>query len=108
MTGTLFGREPALVLGFVGSVLTFLVSLNVSFIDAGAAAAVLALLTAIVTAAVTRPIAPPLFAGIITAAAALGAQYGLNVPDSTVAAASAILLAAFSLAGVRPQVSPKR
>lgn len=107
MNGTLFGREPALVLGFIGAVLTFLVSLNISFLDAGAAAAILAVITALVTAAVTRPIAPALFAGIITAAAALGAEYGLDVSDGTVAAASALLLAAFSLAGVRNQVSPK-
>ncbi len=107
MNGTLFGREPALVLGFIGTVLTFLAGVGMPGLTAGAAAAIVALLTAIVTAALTRPIAPALYTGIITAAVALGSEYGLNVSEGTVAGLSSVVLAAFALFGIRSQVSPK-
>lgn len=102
----IFRREPALWLGLIGAFLTTLVSLNVSFLDAGAAAAIMVLLTSIVTAFLTRPVAPALFVGVLTALVALFAEYGLNISDTVVASLSSLLLAAFALFGIRPQVRP--
>lgn len=99
--------EPALIIGFIGSVLTTLATLNVSWLPASAVAAILALLTAAATAFFTRPIAPGLYAGVVAAAAALLAQYGFHVPDAAVAGISGIILAGFALFGIRNQVSPK-
>ncbi|MEU8185995.1 hypothetical protein [Micromonospora carbonacea] len=102
----LFGREPALVIGAIGAVLTVLASLNVPGIDAGAAAAITAFAAAVIIALTTRPVAPALFTGVVAAGAALVAEYGMNVPDGVTGAISAAVLAFFALAGVRPQVEP--
>lgn len=102
----IFGREPALILGFVGAVLTFLVSVNLDWLNAGQSAAVLALLTGVVTAVTTRPVAPGLYAGLAAAAAALLAEYGTSVSEATVAGVTGLILAGFALFGVRSQVSP--
>ncbi len=99
-------REPALYIGLIGSVLTFLVSLNLSWIDAGAAAAILALITGGVTAVFTRPVAPALYSGLVAAVAAVLAEYAVNVPDSVVSSLSGLVLAPFALFGVRTQVTP--
>lgn len=101
----IFGREPALVIGAIGALLTFLAGLNLPGLDAGAASGITALITAVVMAATTRPVAPALFTGILAAAVAVAAEYGLNVPDSTVAAASAVVVAVFALIA-RGQVTP--
>lgn len=102
----ILGREPALVLGFVGALLTFLVSVNLDWLNAGQSAAILALLTGIVTAATTRPIAPALYSGLAAAAAAVLAEYGTSVSEATVAGVTGLILAGFALFGVRNQVSP--
>jgi hypothetical protein len=101
----IFGREPALVIGAIGAVLTFLAGLNLPGLDAGAASAITALITAGIMAATTRPVAPALFTGVLAAGVAVAAEYGLDVPDSTVAAASAVVVAVFALVA-RGQVSP--
>jgi len=103
----IFGREPALVIGAIGSLLTVLAALNVPGIDAGAAAAITAAVSALVIAFTTRPVAPALFTGVVAAGAALIAEYGYNVSDGTVAAISGAVLAGFALFGVRPQVAPQ-
>ena len=102
----IFGREPALIIGAIGSIVTVLAALNVPGIDAGAAAAITSLLAAVIIAFTTRPIAPALFTGAVAAGAALIAQYGYNVSDGTVAAISGAVLAGFALFGIRPQVTP--
>ncbi|GLZ62889.1 hypothetical protein [Micromonospora sp. NBRC 107095] len=102
-----FGREPALIIGAVGALLTVLASLNVPGIDAGAAAAITAFVSALLIALTTRPWAPALFTGVVAAGAALVAEYGMNVPDGVTGAVSGAVLALFALAGVRPQVEPK-
>ncbi len=103
----IFGREPALIVGFFGALLAIVVSLNVPWMTVGQAAAVMAVLTGVVTAATTRPIAPGLYAGLVAAVAALLAQYGLNLGDAMVAAVTGAVLAGFALFGVRNQVTPK-
>lgn len=102
----IFGREPALIVGAVGSLLTVLAALNVPGIDAGAAAAITAFFSALIIAMCTRPWAPALFTGVVAAGAALIAEYGYNVSDGAVAAISGAVLAGFALFGIRPQVTP--
>jgi hypothetical protein len=101
-----FRPEPALILGIIGAIGTFLVSLNVTWLSASALAAIMALLTAIVTAVFTKPVAPALYVGVLAAASAVAAQYGLHWSDGAVAALSGVILAAFALFGIRPQVVP--
>ncbi|MEU4367570.1 hypothetical protein [Micromonospora chersina] len=103
----LFGREPALIIGAIGSLITVLAALNLPGLSAGAAAALTALVTAGVTAWTTRPIAPALYVGVVAAAAALLAEYGFHVSDAAVAAIGGAIVAGFALFGVRPQVTPK-
>lgn len=102
----IFGKEPALIVGLIGSLLTVLAALNVPGISAGAAAAITSFLAAVIIAFTTRPIAPALFTGAVAAGAALVAEYGYHVSDGTIAALSAAVLAAFALFGIRPQVTP--
>lgn len=102
----IFGREPALVISAVGAFVTLLVSLNIDGLSAGAGAAITTFLTAVVIAATTRPVAPALFTAIVSAGAALFAEYGLHVADATVAAVSGVVLVGFALFGIRPQVTP--
>ena len=102
----IWGREPTLVLAAVGAVLTVLAALNVPHVDAGAAAAITAFVTTSVMAWATRPRAPVLFTGIVTAGAALLAEYGLDLPPTTVAAISAAVLTLLALIS-REQVKPK-
>jgi hypothetical protein len=101
----IWGREPALILAAIGAVLTLLAALNVPGVNTGAAAAITVFITACVMAWATSPPTPALFTGIVAAGTALLAEYGLDLPDATVAAASATVLALFALIS-RGQVSP--
>ena len=103
---TIFGREPAVWLALIGAILTTIVATQVSWLSAGAEAAIMGALTAIVIAVTTRPIAPALFTAAFVALAAVFAQYGLHLSDDLVAGISSVILAAFALAGIRPQVTP--
>ncbi len=103
----LFGREPALIISAVGTLITLLVALNVPGLSAGAGAALTTLLTAAIIAATTRPVAPTLFTGVVAAGAALLAEYNFNVSDEVVASVSSAILVGFALFGIRPQVTPK-
>ena|SRR5690242_4764617 len=103
----IFGREPAVVIAAIGTVITLLAALNIPGVSAGAAAALTTFVTAIIIAVTTRPVAPSLFTAVVAAGAALFTEYGLHVSDPVVAAVSAIVLAGFSLFGIRPQVTPK-
>ncbi|MEU8329809.1 hypothetical protein [Micromonospora sp. NPDC048839] len=102
----IFGREPALVIGAVGALLTVLASLNVPGLDAGAAAAITAFVAASIIAITTRPVAPALFTAVIAAGVALVAEYGMDVPDGVTGALAGAVLAGFALFGIRPQVIP--
>jgi hypothetical protein len=103
-----FGREPALILGLAGAVLAWAVSLGLDWLNAGQATAIVALLTAVLMAVTTRPIAPALYAGVISAGAAVFAEYGLNWSEASVTGLGAVILAGFALFGVRPQVTPSQ
>lgn len=102
----IFGREPALIIGVIGSVITLLVAVNIPGLDAGAGAAATAFVTALIIAITTRPAAPALYTAVVSAGAALFAEYGLHATDAQVGAISGVILAGFALFGVRPQVSP--
>lgn len=101
----IFGKEPALIVGLVGAVLTTLAALGMPYISAGAAAAVTAFVSSVLMAVTTKPAAPALFVGIVTAGAALLAQYGVHASEEVVASLSGTVLALFALL-TRAQVSP--
>jgi hypothetical protein len=102
----IFGREPALIISAIGALVTLVVSLNIPQVDAGAGAAIVTFLTAVIIAATTRPVAPALFTAVVSAGAALFAEYGLHASDAVVAAISGVVLVGFALFGIRPQVTP--
>ncbi len=101
----IFGREPAVIIGFVGAVITVVVALNVQWLSAGQGAAAAGFITALVIAATTRPVAPALFTAVVTAAAALFAEYGMHASDALIAGITGLVLAGFTLI-TRPQVTP--
>lgn len=102
----IFGREPTLILGFVGAGFTWAAGLNLDWLNAGQATAITTFLTGAVIAATTRPIAPGLFVAAFGALSALVFQYGLHWSEASVSSFGALILAGFALAGVRPQVTP--
>jgi hypothetical protein len=103
----LFGREPTVIIGAIGALVTLLVSIKIPGLSAGAGAAVTAAATALIIALTTRPVAPALFTAVVAPAAALFAEYGMHVSDDVVVGITSVILAMFALFGVRPQVSPK-
>jgi hypothetical protein len=103
----LFGREPALIMGAVGAVLSWIATLGFDQFSAGQSTALITFLSAGVIALTTRPWAPALFVGVISAGAALAAAYQLHWSEEAVTGLGTIVLAGFALFGIRPQVEPK-
>lgn len=99
-------REPALIIGFITSVVAALVALNLDLLSPGQGAALVAVVGAIITAVTTRPVMPSLYAGAFAAAAALFAEYGLHLSEGLVAAVGGAIIGGFALFGVRGQVTP--
>lgn len=99
-------REPALIIGIVGSVLTSASALGLDFLPPAAAAGIVAFLAAAIIAWRTRPIAPGLYVAAGSALAAVMAQYGLHLSDAWVGFLTSLVLGGFALFGIRPQVSP--
>lgn len=102
----IFGREPALWIGLVGALVTWLVSLGLDWLNAGQATAITTAIAAGLIALTTRPVAPALFVGAVAAGSALFAEYNFAVSDAFVTGLGAIILAGFALFGIRPQVTP--
>lgn len=102
----ILGREPALWISVIGSVLAVLVATNVSFLNAGQAAAIVAVLSAVMMAVTTRPVAPALFTGVLSAAVALFSEYGMHASDALVGGLTAVVLSVFALVS-RGQISPQ-
>jgi hypothetical protein len=106
-TFTIFGREPAVILGIISAALSLLVSFNfgLSGEQAGAIVAVISGVFAAVTAALTRPIAPSAFTGLVTVVVALLTAFHFNVAPATVGAINALVLALLVFI-TRGQVTP--
>lgn len=108
MRWTIFGREPALVVGFVGAVLSVLVGLNLEHLSSEQAGLIVAALGALVggiTAIFTRPVAPGAFLALVTAGAALAAGYGLELSPTMIGAINGLVIATLNFI-TRGQVSP--
>lgn len=99
-------REPALIVGIIGSVLTSAAAIGVDWLSPAAAAGIVAFLSAIVIAIRTRPVAPALFVAAGSALVAVMAQYGLHLSDAWVGFLTSLVLGGFALFGIRPQVAP--
>lgn len=101
----IFGREPALILGFVGALLMALAD-KVPYLSTGVAAALIALATAGWTAFATRPWKPAAFMGAFTALVLVLAELGWKMPDREIELWGSVLLGALALLGVRDQATP--
>lgn len=99
-------REPALVVGIIGSVLTSAAALGIDWLPPAAAAGIVAFLSAVVIAVRTRPVSPALFVAAGTVLVAIMAQYGLHLSDAWVGFLTSLVLGGFALFGIRSQVSP--
>jgi zinc transporter ZupT len=104
---TIFGREPAVVLGVISATLSLVVTLGIGMtsVQAGWWVAGISAAFAAITAWRTRPIAPSAFTGLVTVVAALLGAYHFNVAPETVGAINGIVLAGLVLLG-RGQISP--
>jgi hypothetical protein len=103
-----FGREPALIIQGISTILAMLVGFGVPGLDDGLVAAIAAVLVAaaaVYTSLYVRPIQPTLFGGLIAALATLGAAFGLDLAQQQVAL---VTLAAQALVALltRPQQKP--
>lgn len=99
-------REPAVLIGIIGSMLTSAAAIGLPFLNAGQAAAIVAVLAAAVLAMKTRPVAPALFVGAFTALIALLGEYQVHLSDGWIGFISSAIFGGFALFGIRPQVSP--
>lgn len=102
----IFGREPALWVAAISAVLMALAGFHISWLDAGQSTVIVAALAALVMAFTTRPIGPGLFVSAFAAGAAVFAEYGLPMSEAQVTAVGVVIMAIFSLLGIRPQVTP--
>lgn len=108
MRWTIFGREPALVVGFIGAVLSVLVGLNIEGLSSEQAALIvgaLGALTGAITAILTRPVAPGAFTALVAALAALAAGYGLDLSPELVGSINGLVIS-FLVLITRGEVSP--
>jgi hypothetical protein len=99
-------REPAVWIGIVSSMFASAAAVGLPFLNAGQAAAAVAVLAAAFTAWRTRPIAPALFTGAFAALVALLAEYQVHLSDGWVGFITSAILGGFALFGIRPQVVP--
>lgn len=109
-SGTIFGREPAAIIGGVVSVAAILVAFNLDWLTAKQAGGIDAFLTALAAAWIAfkvRPIAPTLLVGVITTGATLAATYGFELSQSQVGSIAAASVALLTVLVIRPQSTPK-
>lgn len=104
----IFGREPALWVGFLTSALAVAGALGLDGLSAGQAAAIgggLNAVGAVVSAWQTRPIAPSIYTNAVAAGAAVAAAYGAHASPELVLVINGAVLSALTLL-TRGQVSP--
>jgi hypothetical protein len=107
--GAILGREPAVLIGSVASLLAVFVGFVPSALSDTQSGAITAFLTAAAAvwmAIKVRPIAPSLFVGLITTGAALTATFGFDLSQSQIGALSAASVAIMTALVVRPQSTP--
>lgn len=100
--------EPALYLGLLSAVLSVGTALTLPGLSAEQVGIIVALINAVLAAVVAwrvRPIAPAAFTGVVGAAVALVAAYGLDVSPEVVGSVDAVVVAALAML-TRIQVTP--
>lgn len=100
------GKEPALWLALIGALLTWAAGFGFDWLSTGQAVAIVGALTGVAIAVTTRPVAPGLYVAAVAVVAAMFSEYGLHWSEAAVTGLGGIILAAFALFGIRPQVSP--
>lgn len=108
-SGTLFGREPAVLIAAIASLLAVAVGFGADFLTAKQAGAIEAFLTAAAAAwmaSKVRPVAPSLFVGVITTGATLAATYGFELTQSQIGSLTGASVAVMTALVVRPQSTP--
>jgi hypothetical protein len=103
------GREPAVLIGAVASLLAVLIGFVPTALTVEQAGGITAFLTAaaaVWTAVKVRPVAPTLFVGIITTGATLLATFGFELSQAQVGAVAAASVALLTALVVRPQSTP--
>lgn len=109
-SGTIFGREPAVLIATVASILAVLVAFGADFLtakQAGAVEAFLAAVAALLIGFKVRPVAPTVFVGVISTGATLAAAYGFELSQSQVGSIAAASVALLTALVIRPQSTPK-
>jgi drug/metabolite transporter (DMT)-like permease len=109
MPKRIFGREPALVIGFIGALLTVTASLslrNFTPEQVGLLIALLSAATGAATAVFTRPVSPGAFTAVVAASVALVQGFGLAVSPETIGSINGMVIAGLALMS-RQQISPK-
>lgn len=107
-----FGRQPALWINSLATVLAVGVGFGVPGLTDGLAAAIVALAYAVAGVYVAwsvQPAAPGLFTGLIAASAALAAEFGFHVSQqqvSLIAAAAATIVTLWAWPNVTPAHDP--
>lgn len=108
MTLKFWGRDAALWLAAIQTLLTVLVGFGWDSLTSGQAALWMALINAVVgmlTALRVRPFEPVVFTTLFSAAAVLVGAYGLNLEQGMVASINAMIITVAILV-VRGQASP--
>lgn len=101
-------NEPALITGFLSSVLGIAVTLGIGGLTPNQAGAITAAVTAVfaaVAAAMVRPVAPVAFTGLVTALADLTASFGFHLGAGVVGAVNAAVVSLLMLI-TRGHVTP--
>jgi len=109
-SGTILGREPAVLIGGLVSVAAVLVAFGADFLTAKQAGAVEAFLTALAAAWIAfkvRPVAPTVLVGVISTGATLAAAYGFELSQAQVGSIAAASVALLTVLVIRPQSTPK-
>lgn len=105
----IFGREPALWISFIASVILLLGTLGFRWLDGDQAAIVVVAINAIaaaITAYTVRPISPAVFTYAVGAVVAVFVTYGLSVSPETLAMLNGLVVMGLGLL-TRGQVAPQ-
>lgn len=93
----IFGRQPALAISVLTSVILLLSTFGFSWLSGDQAGLVIAAISAAsgaATAFFTRPIAPSAFTALVGALTAVATAYGFNLSVESVAAINAVVISA--------------